>query len=250
MHVTLAVAAAHRRIHAGQTNPSKEELGHWNNAISIFRGVLNDDWDQQADAVLTTSMFLSMLSFTDQGVAHLKSSYVQDLGPSSFSWFQSQIGLVELISLASIRASSTVIMPYFEDMDPNLALLHDERTGTDGIPAPLVELFEITQHSTCDDHPYLRPLRRICNMREIPRTTENGLKFMQFMQGVDKGFVKRLQRLDPRTIILFGCWLGFLCHLDHWWCKGRAENELRAIVAYLQKNHTALVPYLTAVVAC
>jgi hypothetical protein len=249
MHVTLAVAAAHKRLRIGQANPSNEELGHWNNAISIFRDILNNDWDQQADAVLTTSMFLSMLSFVDGSVSHPKKSVVRELDFSSFSWFQVQIGIVELITLASIRASSNVIMPYFEDVDPSLALLHDERSGTEGIPDHLVKLFDVTQDSTCDNHPYLRLLRRVCHMSNIPKTTENALKFMQFMQGVDKGFVERLQRLDPRSIFLFGCWLGFLCHVDRWWCKGRAENEFRAVGAYLQKHHTSLMPYLTSVTA-
>lgn len=249
MHVTLAVAAAHRRVHAGRINPSREELGHWNKAISIFRHELDEDWDHQTDAILTTSMFLSMLSYTDDGVARAEGSVVHGLEASSFSWVQNQIGLVELISLASMRASSTVIMPYFRDADPSLALLHDERSGTDGIPEPLAELFDVKRESTCEDHPYLRPLRRVCGMSGIPRTTKNGLKFMQFMQAVDKGFVDRLQRLDPRTVVLFGCWLGFLCHIDHWWCRGRAVNEFRAVVAYLQKHHTALMPYLTAMVA-
>lgn len=250
MHVTLAVAAAHKRHHAGRANPSNEELGHWNKAISIFRAILNHDWDQQADAVLTTSMFLSMLSFTDESVSHPKKSVVRELDSSSFSWFQVQIGLVELITLASIRASSSVIMPYFEDVDPDLGLLYDERSGTEGIPEHLVKLFDITQDSTCDEHPYLRPLRRICQMSNLPRTTDNALKFMQFMQGVDKGFVERLQQLDPRTIILFGFWLGFLCHVDRWWCKGRAENEYGAVGAYLQKHHSSLLPYLTSMTAC
>ncbi|KEF60967.1 uncharacterized protein A1O9_02531 [Exophiala aquamarina CBS 119918] len=248
MHVTLAVAAAHRRFSAGQPSPpSTEELGHWNRAISIFRDLINDDWNQQADAALTTSMFLSMLSFTDDGVSHPRRAIVHGLDSSSFSWFQVQTGLVELITLASTRGSSNVIMPYFKDVDPDLALLHDDRSGTDGIPDELVDLFEVKEDSTCGTHPYLRPLRRVCNMSNIPRTTENGLKFMQFMQGVDRGFVERLQQLDPRTILLFGCWLGFLCHVDRWWCKGRAQNEFRGIAAYLQEYRPCLMPYLTSV---
>jgi len=244
MHVTLAVAAAHRRFSAGRSSPSKEELGHWNTAISIFRDILNTDWDQQADAALTTSMFLSMLSFTDASIPHPKSSGVRGLDASSFSWFQVQIGLVELITLASIRASSNVIMPYFKDIDPDLSLLHDERSGTEGIPQALVDLFEVNEFSTCNNHPYLRPLRRICYMRNIPQTTDNTLKFMQFMQGVDMAFVRRLQLLDARAILLLGSWLGFLCHVERWWCKGRAQNEYQAIAAFLEEHHSCLLPYL------
>lgn len=249
MHVTLAVAAAHKRFRAGRPKPSNEELGHWNRAIAIFRDMLSNEWDQQADAVLTTSMFLSLLSFTDASVSHPTRSVWRGLDSSSFSWFQVQIGLVELITLASIRASSSVIMPYFKDIDPDLALLHDERSGTDGIPVELVDLFEVTEDSTCDTHPYLRPLRRICTMRNIPQITDNGLKFMQFLQGVDKVFIERLQQLDARTILLFGSWLGFLCHVDRWWCKGRAQNEYQAIAAYLQEHHAFLLPYLTSMTA-
>ena len=106
MHVLLALAAAHRRVTSGNYLQSREELAHWTSAVSISGHTLDGKWDKEADAVLTTSIFLGMLSFLDEHSLLVGDS---ELAPASFSWFKVQIGLVPLLSRASERASSSVV---------------------------------------------------------------------------------------------------------------------------------------------
>ena len=137
-----------------------------------------------------------------------------------------------------------VWLPFFHDTNPFLPLLYDDRAGTEDIPAELIPLFEILPDSTCDDHPYLRPLRRICQLSKVLRSTENALKFMQFVQGVSTEFVQRLERLDPRALLIFGYWVSFLCDIEIWWCNDRVHNQRRDICAYLHRYHPEIVPFL------
>src|SRR5947208_2181855 len=133
MHIMLAVSAAHRRTISNIPAPSPEELAHWTHAISLFRRTLEIDWDGETDAVLTTSVFLCLLSFLDKQ-APVDGVSPPQLSAQSFAWMQVQIGLVPLLARASANASSNVWLPFFHDADPDLSLLHDERSGAEGIP--------------------------------------------------------------------------------------------------------------------
>ena len=244
MHIMLAVSAAHRRTLSGNPGQSPEELAHLTHAISIFRRTLERDWDQEADAVLTTSMFLCILHFLDGPIPVDRASTQTQLRSQSFSWMQVQIGLVPLLARASEHASSNIWLPFFNDSDPDLSLLHDERSGTKGIPDQFVSLFEISPNSDCDYHPYLRPLRRICALLAIEKSPRNVLKFMQFVQGLSSKFIQLLQQLDPRALLLFGYWVSLLRDTELWWCRDRMRNQYRAICAHLKEHHPNMLSYL------
>lgn len=247
MHAALALSAAHVQVHKTCTGRSLDEMMHLTEAISLFRNTIDQDWDQNADAVLGTAYFLNGVSFVDHRLVD-DPSITLDL--PSFGWIRMQIGITQLLCRASERSKSHIWIPFFRKNTPDAHLIYDERSGTNGIPDAFVNLFEVTEQSTCDGHPYLRPLRRLCQIMKLERSTKNASMFINFCQGVSTNFVDLLESLDARALLLFSYWLGYMCSVELWWCKNRVRNECRSICSFLTRWHPELTDVLMFPAAC
>jgi len=226
---------------------SHEEIMHWTQAISLFREVLEGDWDGNTDAVLGTSFFLNSLAFID-----VRPTTVPRIASELrlFGWLRVQLGFTQLIWRASLRSTSNVWLPFFRSSVPDAVWFYDERPGTVGIPDRFVELYEVTEVSTCDTHTYLRPLRRICRILQIEKKPENTIRFIQFVQGMSTNFAQLLEDLDPRALLLCSYWLGCMCCTNLWWTRNRSLNECRSICAFLMKARPGWIELLEFPAVC
>lgn len=82
---------------------SPEELAHWTHAISIFRRTLERDWDHQADAVLTTSIFLCLLPLLDKP-APVDGNRRRDQPEAQILWLRTDTDRSCSVTCASICA--------------------------------------------------------------------------------------------------------------------------------------------------
>ena len=235
MHSVLAVAGCHYRYHlkSPQQRCASENF-HSMRACSGLRRCLDMSEVDKIDAAITTSMLLGSLTFADT---------TEDFRiplrhrPVPFAWLGSQLGLGSLLSLFQFRANTqSMWLSMYEEVAATVLHLSDNRPGTDGIPAELAMLFDVTESSACDQHDYLRVLRRLCRLLSIDSGDKMALlQYMQFVDGVSSQFVGLVNALDIKALILLSYWLALLCAQDCWWSRLRAKNDCWAICEHLQK---------------
>lgn len=234
MHSILAVSASHYRYH--RKSPQQKcysEMFHSMQACSGLRKCLDIQRSDQIDAAMTTSMFLGSLSFADTTEVFqvpLTSRSVP------FFWLGNQLGLGGLLSLFRSRANIHGLwLGVFEEVAQVVELLDDNRSGTDDISADLAIIFDVKESSTCDDHPFLRALRRLCRLLSTDPDNELALlQYMQFVDGLSAQFVNLLNALDARGLMLLSFWLALLCAKDCWWSRVRAKTDCWAICEHLE----------------
>jgi hypothetical protein len=241
MHSLLAVAGCHYRYHLKsprQRCPS--EMFHSMQACSGLRHYLDTPQSDKIDAAMTTSMFLGSLSFadaTEELQVPLKNR------PVPFFWLGNQLGLGSLLTIFQSRGSiQSMWFSMFDQVAEDVQQLYDNRPGTDGIPAELAVIFKVKETSRCDGHPYLRVLRRLCRLLPVDPEDELALlQYMQFVEGLSSQFVRLLNTLDIRALLLLSYWLALLCAKDCWWSRLRARNDCWAICQHLEEDGNELL---------
>lgn len=186
------------------------------------------------DAAITTSTLLGSLSFADT-TEDFQVPLRQR--PVPFAWLGSQLGLGSLLSLFQFRASTqSMWLSIYGEVAATVLQLSDNRPGTDGIPAEIAILFDVTISSDCDHHDYLRVLRRLCRLLSVdPGNQMALLQYMQFSDGVPSQFISLLNALDKKALMLLSYWLALLCAQECWWSRVRARNDCWAICEHLEK---------------
>lgn len=235
MHSILAVSGCHYRYHLKSPRQRcASENFHSMRACSGLRKCLDMPKVDQIDAAMTTSMFLASLSFADT-TDDLQVSL--NARPVPFFWLGNQLGLGSLFTMFQSRAGTqSMWLGMFEEVTETILQLNDNRSGTDGIPAELATIFNVEETSTCNQHQYLKVLRRLCRL--IPIDPENELallQYMQFVEGLSPQFIRLLNALDTRALMLLSYWLALLCAKDCWWSHLRARNDCWAICEHLEK---------------
>jgi hypothetical protein len=236
MHSLLAISGCHYRHHL--KSPRKRcpsEIFHSMRASNMLRHCLDLPQIETIDAAVTTSMFLGSLAFADL-TDDLDVPLTQR--PVPFAWLGNQLGLASFLTLFRWKAGTpSEWLSMFEEIAEAVLLLDDNRTGCDGIPADLASVFEIDETSTCDGHPYLKIVRRLWLLLPIDSGNELSLlQYMQFMDGLSFHFVRLLNSLDSRALLLLAYWLALLCTKDCWWSGLRARNDCWAICEFMDQN--------------
>ncbi|RMZ90039.1 hypothetical protein DV736_g2745, partial [Chaetothyriales sp. CBS 134916] len=249
MHAVLAAAALHLR----ETTPSGKcyaelETNHWVSASQNFRTELKLYAEAtNPDPLVTTCMLLNLLAFAnvpsaDQALSTNRWPFTPTT-PHSLQWLYVQLGLEPLLRGHSQRTQGNSIwLPLY--LATSSEEPYDERPGVADIPSPYIALFEITPSSSCVAperlnsiatiaHPYLRLVRRILSLWNLyneatdqDHHNSNSIKYTQFVQAVDANIISRLERKDPRTLLLYALWMGMLCAVDYWWCRRRTTLRI------------------------
>ncbi|KAJ9615380.1 hypothetical protein H2200_001455 [Cladophialophora chaetospira] len=234
MHSVLAVSASHWRYH--RKSPQQRclsEIFHSMQACVGLRQCLDVPRADQTDAAMITSMFLGSVSFADTTEVFqvpLKSR------PVPFFWLGNQLGVGALVSLFQTRANRhSLLLGVFEELAQVVVHVDDDRSGTNDIPAELATIFEVEDSSTCNEHPYLGALRRLCRLlRTDPENEFALLQYMQFVDGLSPQFIRLLNALDTRALMLLSYWLALLCAKDCWWSRVRARTDCWTICEHLE----------------
>lgn len=238
MHSILAVAGCHWRYHLkSHRQKCASEIFHSIKACSGLRHYLDTPQGAEidVDAAMTTSMFLGSLSFADA---------TEDVGvplekrPVPFYWLGNQLSLGSLLIYFQSRASmQSMYVGMFGEIAEDVLQLYDPGAGTDGVPGELAILFDVDETSTCEQHQYLRVLRRLCHLLSLDSGNELALlQYMQLVESLSPPFVLLLNALDPRALMLLSYWLALLCAKDCWWSRLRARTDCWEICKYLEKN--------------
>ncbi len=241
MHSLLALAACHWRYH--YKSPQQRcysEIFHAMQACSGLRVSLDTPRANEIDAAVTTSMFLGSVSFADTSEVFqipLRNR------PIPFLWLGNQLGLGSLATLVKSTAKTQSIwLGVFEEAAEAVLYLDDSRSGTDRIPAGLSVIFGVDDKSTCNNHRYFHVLRRLCRLLQIdPDDNSAFLQHMQLVDGMSPQFVRLLNTLDTRALMLLSYWLALLCAKDCWWSLVRAKNDCWAICEHLEQQGDELL---------
>jgi hypothetical protein len=272
MHALLAAAALHIRLHAAPSLTQKPpadlvaalrtkhdefavvEAGHHLSATAGFRAALDDlAATTDVDPLLTTCMVLNMLSFAglpeadpEGEVGRQRWPFPGHGGEKPLGWVRILLGFGPLLGGLSMGVKrESRWMRFFEKLGHEV--FYDERDGPEGLPGAWVEFWGVREGSTCDEHPYLRVIRRLALILGLWRETQrigdvkehdrNATRYLQFMQGVDERFILRLEQRDMRALVVYGWFMAILTYPEHWWCRSRAVRECTAVVRYLDEYH-------------
>jgi hypothetical protein len=274
MHALLAAAALHIRLHSSRASLSQPpppdllaalrckhdefavvEAGHHLSATAGFRAALeNLAATTDVDPLLTTCMMLNMLSFAGlpgpQEAGRQRWPFPGYGGERPLGWIRILLGFGPLLGglSAGVKRESRW-MSFFEKLGHEV--FYDERGGREGLPDVWAEFWGVDEGSTCDEHPYLRVVRRLALIMRLWRESHgkgdvrehdrNATRYLQFMQGVDESFIVRLERRDMRALVVYGFFMAILTYPEHWWCRSRAVRECTAVVRYLDEYHGAEV---------
>ena len=205
------------------------------------------------DPLLTTCMLLNMLSFAglpEAGPPQSRWPFTQIPTPTTppharpLNWLRIQLGFSPILSNLTMHMKQTSQWLAFF-MTLGHEVFYDDRTGTASIPASFCEFFGINEHSTIENHKYLRLVRRLVAILAVWQRTEaeggggarhdeQVLRYLQFMQGVDEVFLTRLEgRTDVRCLVTYGWFMAVLSYVRHWWCRVRAVRECQGVVEWL-----------------
>ncbi|KAL9471994.1 hypothetical protein ACSS6W_009935 [Trichoderma asperelloides] len=149
-------------------------------------------------------------------------------------------GAVAILTFSSPTASSPddawpLGVPDSSDLDW-LRLGVVPTRGIDGVSVELVQLCGLDESSTRENNPFFTVAHGLSQLLEAPKgrvSLDSAMKVWSFM---NNGFVVLLEMKDPVALLLLCLWYTRASE-SRWWISIRAEYELPAIRAYLERHH-------------
>jgi hypothetical protein len=107
--------------------------------------------------------------------------------------------------------------------------------GIDGIPPDFVELCNMDENSTLDNHPYQKAVRTLMPLLDLEWNGVNRLKFMSFSAMMDSRYKQLLKEKEPAALVLLAWWYALVLR-SQWYLARRASLECRSICIYLSRK--------------
>ena len=237
LNTLLAVSASHLRHHVSSSVSYRiAEYSRQSLAIRDFRFALNEPIDQPtADALLMTSIFLNMLSFSILDEYEISDSWVFSKDDDRLDWFSLNMGLKPLLLATSEFRQDSLLRWMYDASDDEEHKFHGEGWALDSVPSPWLKLCGLTDDST-PDHVFYEPVRILAEIKRLEPTLDSIFLYLGFFGKLDIEFRTLLVNQDERAMWIIGLWLGLLCRYDFWWQRRRTRCDYSAIKLWL-KGH-------------
>ncbi|KAE8372229.1 hypothetical protein BDV26DRAFT_105026 [Aspergillus bertholletiae] len=241
MYTILAVGT----LHLNRTAPNNKmwqlaETYFWQRAIKLYQAALTSNVTvQNVDALLSTCMFMGIVSLCPQGITPADSWVFSDK-PDAMNWLCLQGGIRCIITLVqSFIDSSIWASPFQEAHKDELQLFENTiQQGRKGLDPDLADLCGIDESTTAQTNPYYEALRMLTALFDLERSFENSAKCTTFIGRFTTDFLALLRQKDPPALLILAQWIGLMCTMSHWqpWIFGRLVTEGIAICMYLEHN--------------
>ena len=274
MHALLAMTAMHDRYLKSPNNvvATPYECFHHSRAAALLNSTLSNRTSAPCDAdernaLWSTAVMLCNISFfcvdsvdpeqswllktdPDPDDENANSElYNQDQQqeestmPSSslnnrFHWLNMSEGLRVMWNIATPGEPGGLF--HILSQKPQNAYLQTKLTrsflpGIQGIPEDFVELYEMSESSATENHPYHAAVRSISELLAIECTQDTIVKFMGWTATLTKRFRALLAGRDPRALLLLAYWYAKTSG-TLWWINLRSGSECMAICLYLERE--------------
>lgn len=153
-------------------------------------------------------------------------------------WLKMSEGKKAVWQIANPARPDSVFHKLVSDFDEYSLWVSGTKPGLELLPAEFLELYNFGPGSTSDNNVYYAAaffLARMLSM-EINRSTV--IYFLGFVSYIYPNHKARLERKDPRTLLLIAYWYAKICQNPPWWIERRARMECQAICIYLEKYHS------------
>jgi hypothetical protein len=167
-----------------------------------------------------------MLSFTDSFTI----DRTHDDGALSTTWLKTHSGVRMFYDMLPL--SSAFRIADRGSVDACLGM-HQVPQGCAGIPLLLADLYDVHDLSNAQDNVYHEPVH-VLVMLQSERQVEP-LRFLAFANVLDTRFVRLLEVIDQRALLLLMLWYE-LVPQTAWWLHSRAQIASRAIRDLLSKE--------------
>lgn len=241
LDAALAVAASHSRHQVIQKERYKiAECQQQLQTIPGFNEAMKQSLNQElADALVLTSVFLGMLTFSCVDVAaDVRDSWLFSNDPQALGWFSLNLGLKVLIERTASYQTNSILDWMYTGSDNDAGTFYGNHSTAvnSNIPQHWREFLRL--HSPEAMEVFGEPARFLAEIKELQPTPQFAPMYANFVGALDVEFRFRsllLQR-DERAIWLLGYWMGLLCRLDCWWMRGRAQLEWQATCMWMEER--------------
>ena len=220
------------------TRRTPTESYHWSMALSLFNGILSRDIESSdQDALWLTTAALSWITLFAVDTADPEQVWpLKPTEASDLSWLQIQKGLHTMWPLCNIegRPDSAFHAIRWHDDDRCLGTPTPE-PGIHGIPQAFVDLYELSEISTCTNNPYHTSVRCLIPLLNDNFQRVSHFKYMTFPNNIGPAFEGLLRQKDSRALLLMALWYATVCRAS-WWISPRALVECRSICIYLDRH--------------
>jgi len=242
LHVILTLTILHDRYlsAAPTTEHSAAEAFHSHQGTMLLNRKLSQSVPpSERDALWGTAALLGAIAFanieatTAEEAWPLKAASSQDL-----CWLKMSEGKKAVWEIANPARPDSVFHALHSEHDEVSSWFYRTKPGLEMLPAEFLKLYDLGPESSSDNNVYYGAaffLGRIITM-EINRYTI--LHFVSFVYYIHPDHKARLERKDPRTLLLIAYWYAKICQNPPWWMERRARIECQAICIYLEKYHS------------
>lgn len=238
MHGTLAVAAVHERYF--EMTPthrrSLRESYHASQFTTLFRKRLSQPIrEEHKDPLWAAAGAVAILTFSSPTASSPDDAWPLGVPDSSdLDWLRLGVGKMKLWHLVNPLRPESV----YRVISESYAKLHQSvpTRGIDGVSVELVQLCGLDESSTRENNPFFTVAHGLSQLLEAPKgrvSLDSAMKVWSFM---NNGFVVLLEMKDPVALLLLCLWYTRASE-SRWWISIRAEYELPAIRAYLERHH-------------
>ncbi|KAJ9662693.1 hypothetical protein H2201_005977 [Coniosporium apollinis] len=204
LHAVLTIAEMHCR-YASSDRASPAELYHWQKTTSLFNQKLaHPIKPEDADAVFATSTLLNGISMASIETDQYLDAWPLKSNSYDLQWLRMQGGIKLMVLAAQPWRKGSIFESLSFESDDDLSTFTDTRPGIAGIPAPFVNLCDLSVLSTVENNPYHAQVRMLCPLLSMECTRETLMEHLNFIAEMRPEFLELLQQRDARALLILG----------------------------------------------
>lgn len=240
LHSILAISARH--LSSLQPEVNKYEVAatiHYQHALTSYSRQLQLAFDaKNVDSIIGCGYLQTVLAF--ENISRL--SPEADEGNGAVAWLRAMQGIKILQSSYNFspHLQQSIWLPVFlesggweESNCQHIDEADDSWASTTS--RSLHTLCEVPFDPSCNENPYLQPLKRLCQLIHSDESHQAIGRFMAFIGKLPDQFIQLVLQRDPKAMLLMTYWFALICRIDQWWIVRSATLKCREFCASLDK---------------
>ena len=151
------------------------------------------------------SMMINMQYFCYVDSTNPRDSWVFSGSPSRLDWLNMQMGLMPLVQSTAQHHASSLLRPLWE-------YAAYERDASKGLPLDMLRLCGIREDAAnLQRNSYWQALQSLAPLMLVERCTNNLIKYLSCLAGLNKKFFAKAQVNDHRALLILAYWFGLMC---------------------------------------
>ena len=188
------------------------------------------------DAIFSTAIILNTISMASVRTLSPEESWPMLDTAEDFQWITINRDAIVLVPLTQPWRPESMYSITFGEYSNGPSKFNDQRSGTDGMPLRLCDLFDIDASTNVTNNPYHSALRYLVPLFDLREDENPSAQCVRFLVPIRPDFIELLKGRDHRAILLFAFYYSVVIPRNLWQWSLRAKVECTSICMYLDRE--------------